>query len=300
MRNVVGMRILHLSDIHIGPVEGPNSRGIDARESLRRMLAGLDSVPDVGAVVVSGDVADDGSTEAYTAARDMVREFAAPRRAPVVFCTGNHDERGAFAKVLGSGHLGADGGDLATAVVDSPEGERAAVSVIGGHRFVTLDSLVPGKVYGRIGPRQLDWLREVLAEPAPHGTVVVLHHPPVTLEVEVQQALGLQDGAALADALRGSDVRLVLCGHFHLQLFGHLASVPVWVTPGVLSRVDLTGPQGTERAVRGASATLVDLGGPYTPLFHVLHARDPRAGETVYELDRDQLRSIVERLGPGA
>lgn len=215
------------------------------------MLAGLDSVPDVGAVVVSGDVADDGSPEAYTAARDMVREFAGPRRAPVVFCTGNHDERGAFAKVLGSGHLGADGGDLASAVVDSPDGERAAVSEIGGHRFVTLDSLVPGKVYGRIGPRQLDWLREVLAEPSPHGTVVVLHHPPVTLDVEVQQALGLQDGAALADAVRGTDVRLVLCGHFHLQLFGHLASVPVWVTPGVLSRVDLTGPQGTERGYAG-------------------------------------------------
>ncbi|MEU1618874.1 hypothetical protein ABZ479_16460 [Streptomyces sp. NPDC005722] len=95
-------------------------------------------------------------------------------------------------------------------------------------------------------------------------------------------------------------MRLVLCGHFHLQLFGHLGPVPVWVTPGVLSRIDLTGPQGTERAVRGASSTLVDLGGPYAPLFHVLHARDPRAGETVYELDPDQLRSVVQRLGPGS
>ncbi|MFJ5219386.1 metallophosphoesterase family protein [Streptomyces sp. NPDC088354] len=294
------MRILHLSDIHIGPDDAPNARGVDARESLRRMLTDLEAVPGIGTVVVSGDVADDGSPEAYTAARDMVREFASRKGAPVVFCTGNHDERGAFAKVLGSGHIGIDGRDTATTVVDSPEGERAAASTIDGHRLITLDSLVPGKVYGRVGARQLDWLREVLAAPAPNGSVVVLHHPPVTLDVEVQKTLGLQDAAELADVVRGTDVRLVLCGHFHLQLFGHLASVPVWVTAGVLSRIDLTAPPGTERAVRGASATLVDLAGPYAPMFHVLHARDPRAGETVYELDRDQLRSVIDRLGPGA
>lgn len=80
--------------------------------------------------------------------------------------------------------------------------------------------------------------------------------------------------ARALDAVRGSDVRLVLCGHVHLQLFGHLASVPVWVTAGVLSRVDLTRSPGTERAVRGASTTLVDLDDPHAPLVHVLHARD--------------------------
>ncbi|MGW3244421.1 metallophosphoesterase family protein [Streptomyces sp. NPDC001070] len=294
------MRILHISDIHIGPHDAPDSRGINARESLRRMLTDLAAVPGVDAVVVSGDVADDGSPEAYTAAREMVREFARRKRAPVIFCTGNHDERGAFAKVLGSGHLDADGDDLAAAVAHSPQGERAAASIIGGHRFITLDSLVPGQVYGRVGARQLDWLRAVLAVPAPRGSVVVLHHPPITLDVEIQQALGLQNSAELADAVRGTDVRLILCGHFHLQLFGHLASIPVWVTAGVLSRIDLTAPPGTERAVRGASATLVDLDGPHAPLFHVLHARDPRAGETVYELDHEQLRSVIDRLGPGA
>ncbi|MFF0289449.1 hypothetical protein [Streptomyces sp. NPDC005262] len=65
-------------------------------------------------------------------------------------------------------------------VVDSHAGERAAASVIGGRPFIALDSLVPGKVHGRIGVRQLDLLRAVLAVPAPHGSVVVLHHPPVT------------------------------------------------------------------------------------------------------------------------
>jgi hypothetical protein len=104
----------------------------------------------------------------------------------------------------------------------------------------------------------------------------------------------------LADAIRGSDVGLILCGHFHLQICGRIESATVWVTPGVVNRIDLAVPPGTERAVRGASATLVQLGTPHSPLFHTLHARDPRAGQTVYELDEARVAAVIGRLGPGA
>lgn len=294
------MRILHLSDTHLDRSDAPNRHGVNATRSLRRMLADLEHLRAVDAIVVSGDIADDGSLEAYVTARDIVGEFAAERNVPVIYSTGNHDERQAFTKALGSGHLDPDGSDRADALVPSAQTERAAVSLVDGHRFITLDSLVPGKGYGHLGRTQLDWLRDVLRTPAPHGTVLVFHHPPITLDVEVQRALGLRNPAELAETVRGSDVRLILCGHFHLQIFGFLQTVPVWVTPGVVSRVDLTAAPGTERAVRGASATLVQLDAGHGPLFHTFHARDPQAGETVYELDEQQLRSVIDRLGPGA
>jgi 3',5'-cyclic-AMP phosphodiesterase len=34
--------------------------------------------------------------------------------------------------------------------------------------------------------------------------------------------------------------------------------------------------------VKGASATIVDPGGPASPIFRVIHARDPEAGMQVY------------------
>lgn len=74
----------------------------------------------------------------------------------------------------------------------------------------------------------------------------------------------------------GSDVRAILCGHYHAQLAGQLRGIPVWVTPGVVTRIDLTAPPSLVRAVQGASATVVDLGGPFSPSFHVIHARDPK------------------------
>lgn len=282
------MRILHLSDTHLERTDAPNNRGVNATDSLRLMLAELRHQQDVDAVVVTGDLANDGAVEAYTAVRELVGEFARSLGgAPVFYTTGNHDERAAFGKVLGSGHPEAD------VVLESSE--RAAVSTVAGWRFVTLDSLVPGKVYGRIGEAQLDWLRGVLETPAAHGTVLAFHHPPVDPGTGTQSVFGLRNPGELAEAIRGSDVRVILTGHFHLQLFGMLESVPVWVTPGIVNRVDLTTAPGTERAVRGASASLVVLGGPTSPMFHTFHARDPQAHETVYELDADQTRAFIER-----
>ncbi|MEP7024577.1 MAG: metallophosphoesterase, partial [Actinomycetota bacterium] len=113
-----------------------------------------------------------------------------------------------------------------------------------------------------------------------------------------QQLLGLQNPADLADVIRGTDVQLILCGHFHLQISGYLESAAVWVTPGVVSRTDLTAPVGGERSVRGASATFVQLGLPQSPLFHLLHARDPRVGETLYDLDEREFGAVVQKLRP--
>lgn len=177
-------------------------------------------------------------------------------------------------------------------------GERAAASTIGGWRLLTLDTLVPGKGHGQLGRGQLHWLGEQLASPAPLGTVLAFHHPPVAMDVDVQRALGLQNSAELAETIRGTDVQLILCGHFHLQILARLEQATVWVTPGVVSRIDLTAPPGTERAVHGPSASLVDLGAPHGPLIHTLHARDPRMGETVYEADEEEMREVIERLGP--
>ncbi|MEV7032674.1 metallophosphoesterase [Streptomyces sp. NPDC093272] len=289
------MRILHLSDTHLNRTGTPDRRGVDATASLRLMLDELSGLSGFDVVVVTGDLADDGAAEAYATLRTLVGRYARDRDIPVLCTTGNHDERAAFAEVLGSGHLDADGTDRAEQVFGA--GELAAVSTVGGWRFVTLDSLVPGKVYGRLGASQLDWLREVLRTPAEHGTVLAFHHPPFALGLSVTQpAFGLRDPGDLAAAIRGADVRMILNGHYHLQLFGLLESVPVWVTPGVVNRIDLTVAPG-ERAVRGASASLVELGGPAGPLCHTFHARDPRAHETVYEIDEAQARAFVAQHG---
>jgi hypothetical protein len=97
--------------------------------------------------------------------------------------------------------------------------------------------------------------------------------------------VGLHRPEELMAVLAGTDVHVVLCGHYHLQLSGLMRGVPVWSTPGVVTRMDRTAPSHLMRGVLGAGASIIDLGGPASPLCHVVHARDPRAGEQVYLAD---------------
>jgi len=275
-------RVLHLSDLHLTE-SGKDEDGVDADAALAQILHDCRHLAGIDVVVVSGDVSDDGSVGGYRRALDQIGPFAAQRSIPRVFSTGNHDDRAAFSAVLGSGHLGPDGSDLGHLIGHADL--RAAVSEVDGLRMITLDSLVVGSVHGTVCPTQLEWLRDQLATPAPAGSLVVVHHPPIALSDGPMRSVVLRDPEALGEALAGSDVRAVLCGHLHHQLSGALGAVPVWVTPGVVTRVDATAPAPVIRAVLGASATLIELGAGH-PTFQVLHARQPDAGHQVYLYDQ--------------
>lgn len=154
-------RILHLSDFHLRRLLGADDDGVDARAALAQMLQDCQHVEAVDLVVVSGDVADDGSEQSYAEALTLISDLARRQGAAQAYCTGNHDQRDAFAAVLGSGHFDRTGqptGRPAPCAL----GERAAVSQVAGYRVITLDSLVSGEVHGWVSDAQLDWLQEVL------------------------------------------------------------------------------------------------------------------------------------------
>lgn len=282
-------RLLHLSDLHLR-ASGHAGEGVDPDRSLALVLEACAHLGDLSAVVVTGDVADDGSARAYERARAALLAFAQERGAHLVIGTGNHDVRSSFMKVLGHGHFRPDASVSGQA---GPPGRVCAASTVDGLRIVTLDSLVPGKWFGRLDAEQLTWLRGLLDAEPDLPTVIAFHHPPITLDVEIQRRVRLEDGDDLAAVLRHGNPVTVLCGHFHQQISGQLGGVPTWVTPGVYTRIDhLTGPEGTERAMAGGSATLVDLTTPSSPTFVTLAANDPNLGAEVYatslaELDED-------------
>jgi Icc protein len=285
------MRVLHLSDTHLTGDGSRHRTGVDAAEALTGLLAHLEPLRRIDLVVVTGDVADDGSAGAYRLARDLIGAFASERGAPAVFTTGNADDRDAFTEVLGSGHLDLDLRDRAVDAVHSPE--RAAASAVDGVRLITLDTLVPGKVHGRISAAQLSWLRGLLAAPAPRGTVLAFHHPPIRFPNAVQEPPTLANPGDLADAIAGTDVRVILSGHYHLQLAGRLGGAAVWTGPAVVNRRDLSCGDEAVRYVRGSAATLIDLADLDAPVFHTL-----QAGETIAEIGGDELREALRHTSP--
>lgn len=65
------------------------------------------------------------------------------------------------------------------------------------------------------------------------GTIVAMHHAPVRSPLPTLSRVGLRDPQLLADALRGSDTRLILAGHYHHPMSALFHGIPVAVGPSL-------------------------------------------------------------------
>ncbi|WP_432545627.1 metallophosphoesterase family protein [Kineococcus sp. SYSU DK004] len=278
-------RLLHLSDTHLLADAGLHQGAVDTTAALGDVLAGLGGLGALDAVVVSGDVSEDGTPASYAAVRALVEGFARPRGAAVVWAVGNHDARTPFAAGL-LDRPDHDPDEPVDAVVDA-----------GGLRLVSLDTSVPGAGYGELRPAQLERLAELLRGGAPRGTVVVHHHPVLPAPTVLHEALRLQRPHELLDVVRGTDVRVLLSGHYHHPYVAALDGVTAVVAPAVANRTDVLVPAGRERAVRGSGACLVDLGDDGQVRVTVLTVPRQRDGEVVVDLDEEAVRSIAAAAG---
>jgi len=212
-----GHVIAHVSDTHL-LADGRLQYGVV--DTVRHLAMALDRLGRVDplpqAIVITGDLADRGEPDAYRQLREMVESVATQMGAQVVWCMGNHDDRAAYARGL----FDADPTpDVLDRVYDAD-----------GLRIVALDTSVPGYHHGEIDDAQYDWLASVLAEPAPHGTILAMHHPPIAVPMLPAAAIiELDDQQRLAEALAGTDIRMILGGHFHYSSYGSFAGIPVSV-----------------------------------------------------------------------
>ncbi len=158
----------------------------------------------------------------------MIEPVAERLGAPVIWVAGNHDERPALRRDL----------------LDLPPSEDPVTGVwdLGGLRMVALDTTVPGWHHGDLDEAQLTWLRDVLATPAPLGTILAMHHPPLPSHIPLFDILELRDQGRLAAVLTGSDVRAILAGHLHYSTSGTFAGIPVSVAAATCYTMDLARP----------------------------------------------------------
>ena len=241
--------ILHLSDTHLLAGNAPLGGRYDTAANLRRTLdavEGLGIRPD--AIVFTGDLTDLGEPDAYRALRAAIEPVAERLGAPVVWVAGNHDERPAMRRHLLD--------------LEPTELPVTSVSDLGGLRLIALDTTVPGWHHGDLDDEQLAWLQGVLSTPAPLGTILAMHHPPLPSHIPLFDILELRDQGRLAEAIAGTDVRAILAGHLHYSTSGTFAGIPVSVSAATCYTMDLARP--------AAEVNGMDAG----QSFHLVHVYD--------------------------
>jgi Icc protein len=176
-----------LSDTHL---LADADASVWARNPAKNLSAVIDALPRrFDALVITGDIADDGTRDAYRLAAALTAGRAHHR----LFIPGNHDDPVAMGDVLG------------------PIEDTRMVRLSPHWTIGLVNTQWIGHDAGHLPESTLARLEEQLAGVTTH-VVLCLHHPPVSPCAYTDCHM---DSGSLVDMLRDSPVRVVLSGHVH-------------------------------------------------------------------------------------
>jgi Icc protein len=205
--------LLQISDPHIGA----NWEGADPDECLLRAVEAILTLADrPDALLVSGDLTQNGTPDEYRRVRDLL----APLDLEPHVLPGNHDLRAPLREAFG---LRGSGDEPVSHAVD-----------LGPLRLICLDSTIPGGEAGALDEGRIEWLDAVLGEERQKPTVLAMHHPPLRTEMPAFDRIGLapEAQAAFAEVLvRHRQVVRVVAGHVHRAIVAELAGRAVLTVP---------------------------------------------------------------------
>ena len=194
------VQLLHLTDPHLFADETRELYDVNTAHSLRAVLrdalADGRARPDV--ILVTGDIAEDESRDAYLNFRRALSVYDGP----VLCAPGNHDAPETMAATL-----------------DHDGIQYCGAMLIAGWQIVVLSSHVRRNPAGRVSREELARLDAALASRPETPALVAVHHPPVRVHSRWLDGVGLQNSAELLEAVdRHPQVRCVLSGHVHQEV----------------------------------------------------------------------------------
>ncbi len=193
------MKIIHLSDTHIVDNKEKNLYGIDPSFRLKKAL---DSIrkhhSDASMVVITGDLVDRATKEAYEIFYNIIKDFPIPIY-PIV---GNHDKKDLFLKYFPkfthSGFV------------------QYAINV-DKFVFLFLDTLVEDKPYGNLCQKRLNWLEKQLKIYKEKKIYIFMHHHPLkSFMHDMDKYANLKDSDKFWNIIdRYENILHITYGHLH-------------------------------------------------------------------------------------
>ncbi|MDP2504674.1 3',5'-cyclic-AMP phosphodiesterase [Oceanobacter sp. 3_MG-2023] len=190
-------RLIQITDTHLCALRSGHLLGMNTLDSLRCVLDIIRAGHlNADAMLVTGDISQDGSIESY---RCLQAELA-PLAIPSFWIPGNHDDLTAMATVTA-------GTTLQDRILRTPHWQ-----------VIMLDSSVSGQVYGELADSELARLEAILTQSPDLHTLVCFHHHPVFMDCRWIDSIGLRNaGDLMAIVSRFSNVRGLLWGHVHQE-----------------------------------------------------------------------------------
>lgn len=204
------IRLLQITDCHLGSERGDQLLGLDTDQSFRDVLNDLAGQDDPDIIVCTGDISNDSSAQSYQRFVDITKEYFPT--IPLAWLPGNHDDPLNM--------------DLA-----QPSPIEAAHR-IGGWNLIFLDSRIPMEEGGNLPPRELVRLRNQLNEYYSMPTIVFMHHQPVPVGSTWLDTYVINNAQELFAVVEDfPNVRALCWGHVHQAYDSYHNDIRLLATP---------------------------------------------------------------------
>lgn len=205
-------KVVQISDIHLLKEPEGALLGVKTNESFQaivNMLAQEKKPADF--IILSGDLAQDHSQEAYL----QVAKMIAPLRVPVYYTVGNHDDPIVMERIYPRENVIKDKHFL-----------------LKDWQFILLDTHKPGAVYGSLDQTQLQYLEDCLSGYPNHRTILFFHHHPVSVGSAWLDNLGLKNADELWKRLKKhTNVQAIFFGHVHQEFHKTMNGISLYGAP---------------------------------------------------------------------
>lgn len=183
--------LLQISDCHLTQDPAGLYRAQSPDQCLQALLPAMRAMRPDG-MILTGDIAEDGSREAYQRVVSHLEGLAKQK----AFIPGNHDDV-----------------DVMTEVLVQSGYEPGPVLTWGGWSLVLLNSTIPNDPAGELSDEQLSVLEQAHEQQCP--ALVFVHHPPMAVGSPWIDRYPLRQPERLMSALDAQWVRAVCFGHIH-------------------------------------------------------------------------------------
>ena len=207
------IRVLQISDSHLGPSDQETILGMDTGQSFRDVLALIQAKePPFDLIACTGDISNNGEFKAYQHFLATLQSRL-PGKADFNWLPGNHDIQSRMNLALG---------------VKSVRKEVR----IGKWLFIFLNSVVPGQAYGQLSSKELEYLEATLqANRESHVLLFVHHHAFSVGSAWIDQQVIRNHERFFHLLGQHKNVRALVCGHIHQEYQARHQQIELLATP---------------------------------------------------------------------
>ena len=244
-------RFIHLTDLHFSHKDKTQIEiYFETRQTILDVLIKIKKLkPEPEFILISGDLTNTGDVKSYQALQDILNQISIP----IYIALGNHDKRSSFNKVFKK--------------INSKK-PLFYSQILKGLNLIVLDTSVQGKISGEICDEQFKFLNKNLSQNKNLPSIIMMHHPPkFNKNSPYWISLDEKSTSKLTSELVNKDILAIICGHIHLNQTNFWHGIPVIISNGLYSTIDLSN-KDEMKIIEGKS-------------FNICHIRDNGIGVTV-------------------